>query len=62
MEFRSWRQRGLGDRPSPVEVAEHAIGSARAPSFRNTSQNEVAPFICLSGRTSTPGWCMSMGK
>ena len=28
----------------------------------NTSQNSAEPVICLSGRTSTPGWRMDMRK
>ena len=28
-------------------------------SVKNTSPNSLAPVICLSGRASTPGWCMS---
>ena len=28
----------------------------------NTSLNEAWPFICRSGRTSTPGWCIGSTK
>ena len=31
-------------------------------SARNTSQNGVVPFMTLSGRTSTPGWYMSIAN
>ncbi len=35
--------------------------STRA-SVMKTSQNSDEPVICFSGRTSTPGWRMSMRK
>ena len=31
-------------------------------SSKNTSQKFEVPFICRSGRTSTPGWSMSIAK
>ena len=31
-------------------------------SLRNTSLNIAWPVISRSGRTSTPGWCMSSAK
>ena len=38
-----------------------SVAGTRA-SVKNTSPNSLAPLICLSGRASTPGWCMSMSS
>ena len=61
MEFRSWNSVVWATRhPAPTSPSTQP-GRTRAP-VRNTSQNELPPFICLSGLASTPGWCMSMRK
>ena len=35
--------------------AEQRVGGQRRPRSRNTSSNSAPPFICRSGRASTPG-------
>ncbi len=46
--------------PSPTGPSRHASGT-RAFS-KNTSLNSASPVIWRSGRTSTPGPCMSTTK
>ena len=54
--LRSWLQQGArhGFQPSPRLPTIQSSG-VRASS-RKTSANSESPVICLSGRTSTPGW------
>ena len=41
--------------PSPPRTSS----TGQSASVKNTSPNSLAPVICLSGRASTPSWCMS---
>ena len=46
--------------PSPTSPRRSASGMRT--SVRNTSLNSASPVIWRSGRTSTPGACMSITK
>ena len=56
--LRSNIERRVGDRPPVVDAADDRV-VGHAASLRNTSLNNARPVISRSGRTSTPGWCMS---
>ena len=43
----------------PLLTSPMRARSCTTASVKNTSLNAVWPVISLSGRTSTPGWCMS---
>ena len=55
-------QRGQGDTPPAVDVARGDGRRAPPTSVKNTSLNDAPPVIWRSGRTSTPGACMSTTK
>ena len=44
----------------PSSIAPITLAAGTRASVRNTSQNSAPPFICFSGRASTPAWRMSM--
>jgi hypothetical protein len=46
--------------PSPM--GPRRIESGMRASLKKTSLNSASPVICFSGRTSTPGACMSTTK
>ena len=46
-------------RPAAVQLADRGARPGTNTSSRNTSLNSESPVICRSGRTSTPGACMS---
>ena len=56
------RERGARDAPAVADAAR--CGRRRAPttSSRNTSLKCASPFICRSGRTSTPSACHVDGE
>ncbi len=54
-------QRGDRDPPSVALGTERSESGTRA-SVKKTSLNSASPVICTSGRTSTPGACMSTTK
>jgi hypothetical protein len=61
METRSFMSVALATfHPSPAAPIRSASGT-RA-SVRKTSLNSASPVIWRSGRTSTPGWRMSITK
>ena len=46
----------------PSSTAPSTSVTGTRASVKKTSPNSLAPLICLSGRASTPGWCMSISS
>ena len=58
MPDRSWNRVVLAT-VQPLFTAPMRASSRTTASVKKTSLNIVLPVISRSGRTSTPGWCMS---
>ncbi len=58
---RSWDRVELATR-HPSFSGPISWSSGTKTSVRNTSLNSASPVSWTSGRTSTPGWCMSMTR